>query len=145
LIFDDRLQRFSLRAKAPKDSTRFERGSAIALRLFVLLLVAYIVFHKIFPFAVLEKHLGELTVGEFLLTIFQTITAIAAAAYFVYKGFRQPCLQDRDRIWCERWSGLAFGVIAILIGSILIILLEKKGVAIATAHWAAYGVLWLLL
>lgn len=134
-----------MRAKAPNDSTRFERGSAIALRLLVLLLVAYIVFHKIFPFAVLQKQLGDLTVGEFLLTIFQTITATAAAAFVVFKGFRQPSLENRDRIWCERWSGLAFGIIAILFGSILIILLEKKGIVIATAHWAAYGVLWLLL
>lgn len=138
------MSRFFLRAKVPTDSSRLERGCAIALRSFVLLLVAYIVFHKVFPFAVLDRRLGELTVGEFLLAMVRTISATAAAAYLVFKAFRTPGLPERDRIWCERWSGLAFGAIAVLTGSILVFLLESKGVVMPIAHAIAARILWLL-
>jgi hypothetical protein len=133
-----------LRAKVPTDSSRLERGCAIALRSFVLLLVAYIVFHKAFPFAVLDRRLGELTVGEFLLAMVRTISATAAPAYLVFKAFRTPDLPERDRIWCERWSGLAFGAIAVLTGSILVFLLESKGIVMPIAHAIAARILWLL-
>lgn len=116
----------------------------MVLRAFVLLLAAYIIFHKLFPIAGLARHLSELTVGEFLLTTIEALAATAAALYLVIIGFRQPDLQYRDRVWCERWSGLAFGVIALALGSILVVLLERKGIVIAAAHWVARGILWLL-
>ena len=41
-------------------------------------------------------------------------------------------------------DGLAFGEIAIAVGSVLISILEKKGTIIIAAHWVASGILWLL-
>jgi hypothetical protein len=93
---------------------RFERGTATALRFLVLLLLAYIVFHKIFPLAALDRRLADMTVGEFLLTVCKVLFTSTTAGYLLIKGFRYPGLQDRDRIWCERWSAIAFGVSAIV-------------------------------
>jgi hypothetical protein len=42
-------------------------------------------------------------------------------------------------------TGLAFGVITIAVGSILITALEGTGIIIVTAHWVAGCILWLLL
>ena len=78
----------------------------MALRSFVLLLAAYVVFHMIFPFDVLGTRLGDLTVGEFLLVMFKTLVAATGAIYLIIRALRQPDLQDRDRIWCESWSVL---------------------------------------
>jgi hypothetical protein len=116
----------------------------MVLRSFVLLLAAYVLFHKLFPFAELAARLADVTIGEFLLVILRTLTAIAGAVYLIFRGLTQPNLQDRGRIWCERWSGLAFGVITIIFGSIVVALLERKGMTIGTAHWVARGILWLL-
>jgi hypothetical protein len=68
-----------------------------------------------------------------LLLIFRSLIATIGAAYFAIRGFIQPVLQDRDRIWCERWTGLAFGVITIAVGSVLITMLERDGIIIVTA------------
>jgi hypothetical protein len=133
-----------LRSRTSKDANKFERGSAIALRLILLLLAAYIVFHKIFPLASLDKRLADMTVGEFLLTICKVLLASSAGVYLVTKGFRYPSLQDRDRIWCERWSGVAFGVAVIFMGAVLVALLERKGIDLGAARWIAHGILWLL-
>lgn len=131
-------------SKAPRDSNRIERGAAMALRFFLFLLAAYIVFHKLFPFGVLSTRLADMTVADFLLSIFQGLAATIGAAYFLIRGFIQPDLQDRDRIWCERWTALAFGVITISLGSILITLLERKGIIVTMAYWVASWILWLL-
>lgn len=128
-------------SKAPDDSSRFERGAATALRNLLLLLAAYIVFHKIFPFAVLGSRLIDLTVGDFLLMMLRTLVSIFGAAYLVVTAFRLPDLKYRDRAWCERWIAIAFGVVAISIGSIVIALLERKGIDTAMARWLASGVL----
>jgi len=56
-----------LPSRVPDDSSRFERGAAMALRYFLFLLAAYVVFHKVFPFAPLGYRLIDLTVGDFLL------------------------------------------------------------------------------
>ena len=116
----------------------------MVLRSFVLLLAAYVLFHKLFPFDELAARLADVTIGDFMLVIFRTLTAIAAAAYLVFRGLSQPGLQDRDKIWCERWSALAFGVITMIFGSIVVALLERKGMTIGAAHWVARGILWLL-
>jgi hypothetical protein len=42
-------------------------------------------------------------------------------------------------------DGLAFGEIAIAVGSVLISILEKKGTIIIAAHWVASCILWLLV
>ncbi len=138
------LQGQVLRSKAPKDSNKFERGVAMALRSFVLLLAAYVFFYVIFPINLLGTRLGDVTVGEFLLVIFRTLVAATGAIYLIIRALQQPDLQDRDRIWCERWSGLAFGVIAIISASILVAIFERKGVKLTPADWMARGVLWLL-
>jgi hypothetical protein len=110
----------------------------------VLLLVAYIVFHKSFPLAALNKQLADVTLGEFVLTIFRLLFATAASGYLIIKGFRYPGSQLRDRRWCERWSGLAFGVATIVMGAVTVALLEGKGINLGAARWIARGVLWLL-
>jgi hypothetical protein len=112
--------------------------------LLVLLLAAYIVFHKAFPLSALDRRLADMTVGEFLLTVSKVLFAFTAAGYLIVKGFGYPSLQDRDRIWCERWSGIAFGVSAILMGAVLAALLERKGINLGAANWIARGILWLL-
>ena len=131
-------------SRAPDDSSRFERGAATALRSFLFLLAAYIVFHKAFPFALLGFRLVELTVGDFLRMIFQTLVSIIGAAYLVAKSFRPPNLEHRDRIWCERWMAIAFGVIALMVGSVVVAVLERKGFDTAMAHPIARGILWIL-
>jgi len=133
-----------LLSRAPNDSSRLERGAAMALRSFLLALGAYIVFHKVFPFALLGSHLIDLTVGDFLRIIFQTLVSIVGAAYLIARSFRLPNLACRDRIWCERWIAIAFGVFAIIVGSMVIALLERKGFDTAMARWLARGVLWVL-
>ena len=131
-------------SKAPADSNRFERGTAIALRYFLFLLAAYIVFHKIFPFGLFRTRLADMTGADLLLLISRSLIATIGASYFAISGFIPPALQERDRIWCERWTGLAFGVITIAVGSILIAALEGTGIIIVTAHWVASCILWLL-
>jgi len=116
----------------------------MALRSFVLLLAAYVIFHKIFPFDRLGNHLADLTVGEFLIIVFRTLAATTVLVYLLVQVLRQPALQMRDRIWCERWCGLAFGVIAIVAGSISVAFLERNGMPIGAVHWVARGILWLL-
>lgn len=131
-------------SKAPADSNRFERATAIALRYFLFLLAAYIVFHKVFPFGLFRTHLTDMTGADLLLLISRSLIATIGAGYFAVTGFIPPALQDRDRIWCERWTGLAFGVMTIAVGSILIAALEGTGIIIVTAHWVASCILWLL-
>jgi hypothetical protein len=116
----------------------------MALRCLLFLLAAYIVFHKIFPFGLLRTRLADVTVADFLLLIFQSLIASIGAAFLVIRGFIQPALQDRDRVWCERWSALAFGVITMVVGSILITSLEGNGIILVIAYWVASGILWLL-
>lgn len=116
----------------------------MALRSFVLWLAAYVVFRTLFPFAVLGVRLADLTVGQFLMAMLQVSSAIAAAAYLLLKGWRHPPLAERDRAWCERWSAIAFGVLALLIGSVLLALLERKGIAMPWVRWVARGILSLL-
>jgi hypothetical protein len=133
-----------LNSKISEEINKFERGSAIALRLFVWLLAAYIVFHKVFPFADLGMRLADMTVGELLLTVFKVLFASTAAGYLIVRGFRYPKLQHRDRLWCERWSGVAFGVAAIVMGAFLVAFLERKGVDLGATRWIAHGILRLL-
>src|ERR1700693_5336312 len=104
-------QVFSVPSKAPDDSNRFERGTAMALRYFLFLLAAYIVFHKIFPFGLFRTRLADMTGADLLLLIFLGSIAAIGAGYLVKEGFTQPDLRSRDRVWCERWTALALGVI----------------------------------
>lgn len=127
------------------EANAFERRSATALRLLVFLLAAYIVFHKVFPHSALDTHFVDITVGEFLLIVLEVLIASTAAGYLIIKGFRYPSLATRDRIWCERWSGLAFGAATIVMTAVLIALLERKGINLGAARWIARGVLWLLI
>ena len=131
-------------SRVPDDSSKFERGAATALRHLLFLLAAYAVFHKVFPFALLGSHLVDLTVGDLLRVLFQTLVGIIGAAYLVAKSFRPPDLKFRDRVWCERWIAIAFGVTAITVGSMVIALLERKGFDTGMARSIARGILWVL-
>jgi hypothetical protein len=135
---------YSLRSRAPDDSSSFERGTAMVLRYSLFLLAAYIVSHKVFPFSALGSRVGDLEVGDFLLIIFRVLAGTIGAFYLVLKSFKHPDLQDRDRVWCKRWIAFASGCITLIAGSISIALLEKKGISLAMAHWIARGILWLL-
>jgi hypothetical protein len=131
-------------SKTPDDSNKFERGTAIALRYSLFLLLAYIVFHKIFPFALFRTYLSDMTGADFLLLMLRSLFATAAAAYLLIRGLIQPDLKYRDRIWCERWTGLAFGVITMVVGSIFVTSLERTGIIVVLANWVASSILWLL-
>jgi hypothetical protein len=131
-------------SRAPDDSNRFERGAAMALRYFLFLLAAYIVFHKIFPFGLFRTRLADMTGADLVLLLLRSIVATTGAIYFVIKGFIQPALEDRGRMWCERWTALAFGVTTIAVGSVLVTTLEPIGPIVVAAHWVANGILWLL-
>jgi hypothetical protein len=133
-----------LSSNTTEKANKFERASATVLRSLVLLLLAYIAFHKIFPLTALNRHLTDVTVGEFLLTVSRVLLAWIIAGYLLIKGVKYPAMQDRDRIWCERWSGTAFGVSAIVMGAILVALLERRGINLGAAYWIAQGILWLL-
>jgi hypothetical protein len=136
---------YPLRSPFPDDSNALERGSAMALRSLVLLFATYVSFHKLFPFASLDTRLADLTFGEFMMLILQVLSSTTAAGYFIFNAFRPPPLPRRDRAWCEFWSGLAFGVISLVAGSILIEVLARKGFELPAARWTARGILWLLL
>lgn len=129
---------------APNGSSRLERGTAMVLRSFIFWLASYIVCRLLFPFAVLEVRLADLTVGQFLMAMLQVLSATTGAAYLLLKGLRHPPLAKRDRAWCERWSAIGFGVLALLIGSVLLGLLERKGIVVPWVRWIAIGVLSLL-
>jgi hypothetical protein len=134
---------FSLNSKT-SDASGLERWSATVLRSLVLLLAAYIVFHKIFPLDLLDKRLVDMTLGELLLVVLEVLSASTAAGYLIIKGFKYPSAANRDRVWCERWSGIAFGMATIIMGSALVTLLGRKGINFGAARWIAHGVLWLL-
>ena len=136
---------YPLRSKLPDDSNAFERGSALALRSLVLLFAAYVFFHKLFPFTSLDARLADLTFGEFMMLVFQVLSSTTAAGYFIFNAFHPPPLSHRVRAWCEFWSALAFGVISLVAGSILIEVLARKGIELPAARWIARGILWLLL
>lgn len=135
---------FYLSFKSSEEANRFERRSATVLRSLVLLLGAYIVLHKAFSIAALDQRLADMTVGQFFLTIFEVLFASTAAGYLIIKAFRYPSLQHRDRIWCERWSGIAFGLATIIMGAVLVTLLDRKGTNLGAARWIAHGILWLM-
>jgi hypothetical protein len=134
-----------LRSKLPDDSNAFERRTAMALRSFVLLFAAYVFFHKLFPFTSLDTRLADLTFGEFMMLILQVLSSTTAAGYFIFNTFRPPPLPRRVRAWCEFWSALAFGVISLIVGSVLIEVLARKGFELPAARWIARGILWVLL
>jgi hypothetical protein len=134
-----------LNSRTPEKASKLERGSAIALRFLVLLLAAYIILHKIFPLASLGKRLLDMTAGDFLLIVFEMLLALTASGYLILKAFTYPPLQGRDRIWCDRWSAIAFGVASIFMGAGLVELLERKNINLGVAHWIARGILWLLI
>jgi hypothetical protein len=128
----------------PRDSNKLERGTALFLRSFVLLLVAYVVAHKVFPFDLLDMHLVEMTGADFLLLCFRSLIATVAALYLVRKAFTQPPLRERDRIFCERWAVLGLGIILITACSTIMRFVEGEAIIIRTARLVARGVLWLL-
>ena len=72
------------------------------MRCFLFLLAAYIVFHKIIPFALLRTRLADMTGADLLLLISRSSIAAIGAGYLIKKGFTQTDLQSRDRVWCER-------------------------------------------
>jgi H+/Cl- antiporter ClcA len=131
-----------LASRASHDSSKFERGAAITLRYFLFLLAAYVVFHKVFPFGELGSRLIDLTVADFLRIVLQALVSIVGAVYLVAKSFRLPDVKYRDRLWCERLIAMTFGVFAIVVGSMVIALLERKGFDNSMARWLARGVLW---
>jgi hypothetical protein len=128
----------------PRDSNKFERGTALFLRSFVLLLFAYIVFHKLFPFDLLDMRLVEMTGMDFLLLCFRTIVSTAAALYLARQAFNQPPLRERDSVFCECWATLGIGIILIIACSMIMRLVESESITVRTAKFVARGVVWLL-
>jgi hypothetical protein len=128
----------------PRDSNRLERGFALFSRSFVLLLAGYVVFHKIFPFDMLEMHLLEMTGADFLSLCFRTAVATVALLFFVRKAFAQPALSERDRTFCERWASLGLGSSLIIACSIMLRFVKGEGILVRPAKLVASSVLWLL-
>lgn len=137
-------QSFYLSFKTSDKANKFERRSATVLRSIVLLLAAYIVLHKAFSSTALGQHFAEITVGQFFLISFEVLFASAVSVYLTIKAFRYPILEHRDRVWCERWSGIAFGLATIFMGAVVVTLLDRKGTNLGAARWIANGILWLL-
>ena len=130
---------------APRDSNELERGVALFLRSFVLLLLGYVCFHKLFPFGLLNVRIGEMTGADFLLLIFRTVAAAVTGVYFAAKAFSHPGLGNRDRAFCERWAGLGSGTITIIACSTILPFLKGEGVIESVARLLAGGILWLLI
>ena len=130
---------------APRDSNQLEHAVALFLRSFVLLLLGYVCFHKLFPFGLLYVRIGEMTGADFLLLIFRTLVATVAAVYFVAKAFSHPGLGSRDRAFCERWAVLGLGTITIITCSTLLPFLKGEGPLESAARLLAGGILWLLI
>jgi H+/Cl- antiporter ClcA len=128
----------------PHDSNKLERGAALFLRSFVLLLAGYVVFHKVFPFNLLDMQLVEMTGADFLLLCFRSVFGTVAALYFVRKALAQPALRERDRIFCERWAALGIGTILIIGCSILMRFVEGEQTIVRVARLVARAVRWLL-
>jgi hypothetical protein len=128
----------------PRDSNKFEQGTALFLRSLILLLSGYIVVHKVFPFDLLDKRLLEMTGADFLLLCFRSLVATAALLYSASNAFTQPALPERDRIFCERWVGLGLGTGLIIACSVIMPFTEGEGIIVRTAKLVAAGVLWLL-
>ena len=128
----------------PRDSDRFERGAALFFRSFVLLLSAYIVSHKIFPFDLAKMHLLEMTGAEFLLLCFRSAIAVVTVWYLGSKALAQPALPERDRIFCERWATLGLGIISIIACSLTIHFVQGEGIIVRSAKLVGRIVVWLL-
>jgi uncharacterized membrane protein YecN with MAPEG domain len=130
---------------APGGSDKFERGAALFFRSLVWLLSGYIVAHKIFPIDLAKMHLLEMTGGEFLLLYFRTAIALVAAWFFASKAFAQPALQERDKLFCERWAALGLGIITIIACSVGMQFVEGEGVIVRSAKLLGSTVVWLLV
>jgi hypothetical protein len=130
---------------APRDSNELERGVALFLRSFVLLLLGYVCFHKLFPFGLLNVRIGEMTGADFLLLIFRAVAAAVTGVYFAAKAFSHPGLGNRDRAFCERWAVLGLGTITIIACSTILPFLKGEGVLESVARLLAGGILWLLI
>jgi hypothetical protein len=128
----------------PRDSNKFERGTALFLRSFVLLLFAYIVFHKLFPFDLLDMRLVEMTGADFLLLCFRSVVGTAAALYLAREAFNQPPLRERDRFFCECWAVLGLGIVLIVACSIIMRFVESESIIVRAAKLVARSVVWLL-
>jgi hypothetical protein len=72
------------------------------------------------------------------------LVSILDSAYLVARSFRLPDLKDSDRAWCERWIAIAFGTITIVVGSMVIALLQRKGLDTSMAGWLARCILWVI-
>jgi len=118
---------------------------ALILRSFVLLLIGYILFHKIFPFDLLGMRLGEMTGGDFLLFVFRTVIATVAAVYFARVASAHPLLSKRNRAFCERWSALGLGTILIIGWATVAPLVKGEGLLETGARLLGRGILWLLV
>ena len=129
---------------APQDSNQLERGAALFLRSVVLLLAGYVVFHKIFPFDLLEMHLIEMTGADLLLLFLRSVFGTVAALYFLSKVFAQPPLRERDRLFCEHWAALGLGTILIIACSIIMRFVEGEQTIVRVAKLLARAVRWLL-
>jgi hypothetical protein len=130
---------------APRDSDKFERGTALFFRSLVLLLSGYVVAHKIFPFDLAQMHLQEMTGNEFLLFIFRTAVALVAALYFGSKAFAPPALPERDRLFCEHWAALGLGIVMIIGCSVAMHFVRGEGTIVRTAKLLGTSIVWLLV
>jgi hypothetical protein len=84
------------------------RGFALISRFLILLLVAYIIFHKAGPGDMLDKPLGQLTFNELFSIVFKLLISLGIGGFFFIKAFNPPDLIDRDQQWCEAWQSAGF-------------------------------------
>jgi len=115
----------------------------MTLGIFFFLLAAYIVFHKVFPFALLEYRLIDLTVRDSARDP-SNARQHPRQCVFGRKIVPTSGFEGQGQSWCERWIAIAFGTITIVVGSIVIALLQRKGFDTAMARWLARGILWVL-
>jgi hypothetical protein len=95
---------------ASKESTKKEfgtkwgRGFALVSRCFVLLLIAYVISHKMYPGDKLDIPLAQLTFNGLLSLVIGLGLSLATGLYFLYHAFNPPPNFERDQSWYEGWQ-----------------------------------------
>jgi hypothetical protein len=132
------------RQATPSDTDRIERGAALALRTWVFVLAAYVVFNKAFPFHLLATPLVQMTGMDLLLLLLRAAIGVVVAALLVRKAFAPPPLIDRHRVFCENWVGLGLGLTLLIAAACFAHLIKGDGVIPTSTRLLARGILWLV-
>jgi hypothetical protein len=134
-----------LARQAPSDSDRLERGTALALRTWVFVLAAYVVFNKAFPFHLLAMPVVQMTGMDLLLLLLRAAVGVVVAAVLVRRAFSPPPLIDRHRVFCENWVGLGLGLTLLIAAACFGYLIKGDGMIPTSTRLLARGILWLVL